>query len=468
MRNPDFILKNKFFRMKKKLLFILLVPAFLFCACRPDADELVFNSGTADFSKPVVIGDNFLSGYQDGAFTREGQSRSVGNLLLGQFKYMNEAAAQTEYASWLNYGSSIGWNSKPWESWYNTASKLGDRTDCEGVVSLGPVKQLLSVSDAQNIIIPQNNYSGPQNYSVPFATTADLFNASLGSNPFADNHNPFYFPIASQPGTSTIASDVLAAQKTFFTVWLGMENIYSFARNGGTGPAMISQNTFAGHLDSLLAPMTNAGAKGVIANIPDFRVFPYYTLIPWNGAELTQSKADSLNDIYAVSGLTHIVFHEGKNGFVINDPAAPFGVRQMHSGEYITLSVPLDSMKCNFMGILFSTIPDRYVLDSSEVAEIDAAVAAYNSVIAQKANQYGLAVADMHSYFNSVYSGIRWDGVDMNAEFVSGGFFSLDGYHPHQKGYALITNEFIKAINQKFGSNVPTVNCFDCDGVLFP
>jgi lysophospholipase L1-like esterase len=67
-----------------------------------------------------------------------------------------------------------------------------------------------------------------------------------------------------------------------------------------------------------------------------------------------------------------------------------------------------------------------------------------------------------------VVTGIKWDGVDMNAVFVSGGFFSLDGYHPNQKGYALIANEFIKAINNKYNAVIPTINCIECNGVLFP
>jgi len=46
--------------------------------------------------------------------------------------------------------------------------------------------------------------------------------------------------------------------------------------------------------------------------------------------------------------------------------------------------------------------------------------------------------------------------------------FSLDGYHPNQNGYALITNEFIKAINSKYRASIPTLNCTDCNGILFP
>jgi hypothetical protein len=99
---------------------------------------------------------------------------------------------------------------------------------------------------------------------------------------------------------------------------------------------------------------------------------------------------------------------------------------------------------------------------------INKVIADYNIVIAAKTQQYGLALADMNSYFKKVKAGIKWDGVDFNAEFVSGGFFSLDGYCPNQKGYAMIANEFIRAINEKYHSTIPWVNCPECSGIKFP
>jgi hypothetical protein len=60
------------------------------------------------------------------------------------------------------------------------------------------------------------------------------------------------------------------------------------------------------------------------------------------------------------------------------------------------------------------------------------------------------------------------DGVLMNSTFVIGNFFSLDGYHPTEKGYALLANQFIRAINTRYGSTLPLIHCTDCRGVLFP
>ena len=65
-------------------------------------------------------------------------------------------------------------------------------------------------------------------------------------------------------------------------------------------------------------------------------------------------------------------------------------------------------------------------------------------------------------------SGISWDGVRYTATFVTGGTFSLDGVHLTGRGYALIANEFLRVINQKYKSTLPMVNVNSYQGVTFP
>lgn len=443
------------------IVFGITVTAFA-VNCTPELSNPDPTPGTADFTKVIAIGGDFMAGYQDGALFYDGQMKSLPALMSRQFAFVGGGNFEQNYVA---AGNSLGWNSKPWESWYIQQSNMGWRTDCEGTVSLGPVKDSLSRAAAAilyaNIFVNTNC-----NFGIPFATTADLLSSSFGNAPVG-NTNPFYHRIALQPGVSTVLNDAVLANPTFFNAWLGMEDIFEYARRGGEETTIASSAQFSVYLDSILSALTANGAKGAIANIPDFRDFPYYTLVPWNGAELSASTADSLTDYYSLT-LPHIHFHEGNNGFMIADALHPTGYRQIRRNEYITLSVPLDSMKCNFMGILFEVLPDRYVLDSTEVSFIDQMIAEYNSVIAIKAAQYGLAHVDMHSYFRTVNTGIKWDGVDFNDTFVTGGFFSLDGYHPNQKGYALIANEFIYAINAKYSASIPPLNCFDCNGILFP
>ena len=453
--------------MKATKLFIsiLLLSSFaLFNGCTPKLDIPKPSAGSADFTKTIAIGGDYMAGYQNDALYLKGQQLSIPALLTGQFKLAGGGAFNQGL---MPDNNGLGLNSKPWESWFVTPSHLGYKTDCQGVSSLFPLKNVISVSAAAPYLAGTAGNSF-QNLSVPFANLVDYFNPAFGNSFSSSNRNPYYNRIASNPGLSTIYADARTQNATFVTAWVGMEDIYNYASSGGTSAEIPSSASFSAYLDTLLGGLTVHGAKGVIATIPDFRAFPYYTLITWNNAVLTKNQADSLNSIWWGYGFNQIVFNPGPNGFVIDDSLANGKVRQLHSGEFITLSVPTDSMKCKEYGVMFATINNRYSLISPEVAKIDNAINSYNAVIIQKAAQYNFALVDMHSYFSSVQSGIMSDGANFNADFVSGGFFSLDGYHPNQKGYALIANEFIKAINAKYNASIPPVNCVDCEGVLFP
>jgi len=447
-----------------QLFFSLFISLVFLNSCTPKLDVPSPNAGNADFSKTIAIGGDYMAGYQNDALYLKGQKLSIPALLAEQFKLVGGGAFNQHL---MPDNNGLGLNSKPWESTFVTPSHLGYKTDCQGVSSLFPLKNAISISGAAPYLIGVAGNSF-QNLAIPFANMADYFNPAFGNSFSSGNKNPYYNRIAGNPGISTLFSDAKGQNATFITAWLGMEDIYNYASNGGTSAPIPSSANFSASLDSLLGGLTAKGAKGVIATIPDFRDFPYYTLVAWDNAVMIQVQADSLNNIYAGGGLTQINFHAGHNGFIINDTLANGGIRQLHQGEYITLSVPIDSMKCTKYGLLINSINNRYTLDSTEVSAIDDAINSYNAVIIQKAAQYNLALVDMHSYFNSVQSGVKWDGADFNAEFVSGGFFSLDGYHPNQKGYALIANEFIKAINAKYKAVIPTINCVECDGVLFP
>jgi hypothetical protein len=451
--------------MKKAAVLLFIAGCTVLSSCTPGLELPDVSAGSADFRKTVAIGGDYLAGYQDGALYNKGQHLSIPALLAKQFKM---AGGGTFSQALMPDDHGLGLSSKIWEGWYITPSHLGNKTNCQGVTSLSPLKDFIAPSAAVPYLTGLAGNS-IQNWAIPYATLADYFNPGFGISSNPGNLNPYYARVASDPGASTLYEDIHQQNASFITAWLGMEDIFNYAARGGTGAAIPSASSFANSLDTILAGLTANGAKGVIANIPDFRNFPYYTLVAWDNAVLVrQSQVDSLNDIYTTSGLSQLVFQLGRNGFVINDAAAPGGVRQIHAGEYITLSVPIDSMKCYKYGLFFETLNDRYVLDSTEVYKIDDAISSYNAIIAQKANQYNLALVDMHSYMQSVNSGIKWNGVDMNMQFVSGGFLSLDGYHPNQKGYALIANEFIKAINTKYGSTIPEVYCTECDGVKFP
>lgn len=102
------------------------------------------------------------------------------------------------------------------------------------------------------------------------------------------------------------------------------------------------------------------------------------------------------------------------------------------------------------------TLPleDKWVLLPSEQQEIATATAAFNTIIEATANSAGLALVDANSLLNQLANGGITSGVfTLKSNLVTGSAFSLDGVHPTARGYALIANEFMKAIDATYGSN---------------
>lgn len=123
----------------------------------------------------------------------------------------------------------------------------------------------------------------------------------------------------------------------------------------------------------------------------------------------------------------------------------------------------------NKYGVTFP-LDDKYILTEAETEEVLNATASYNTTIKSLADANGLAFVDANAKMEELAasSGLVFDGVRYSATFVTGGTFSLDGVHLTGRGYAVIANEFIKAINSTYGSTLPQVNANSYSGVTFP
>ncbi|MEO6882804.1 MAG: hypothetical protein ABI199_02140 [Bacteroidia bacterium] len=446
---------KKYFFQLAFLCFLIVV----FNSCKPSLNVPKPSTGTANFQKTIAVGGSYMAGYQDGALYASGQTNSLPAILATQFKLVGGG---NFVQPMMPDNNGLGLNIKSWQGPFISKNTLGYVADCKGVTALQPIINNLSASAANPYL---NSVQGTNfnNYGIPGATTADLLNLNL-SLPFSTfNPNPFYTRFATSIGASTVAADAAAQHPTFFIAWLGMENIYNYAQNGGYKKTILSPAAFGEELDSIIGTLALGNTKGVIATIPDFRDMPFFTTIPSQGVVLTQHLADSLNT--STGNLFH--FQADSNGFVIEYPANSGKYRKLSRAEYVLLDAPLDSMKCNMLGVL-NPLPNRYVLDSSEIQIIENAITSYNQVIQTKALQYNLALVDMNAYFKTVKNGILDNGVSFNSALVTGGFFSLDGFCPCQKGYALIANQFITAINQKYGAAIPPTNVNSYQGISFP
>jgi hypothetical protein len=249
--------------------------------------------------------------------------------------------------------------------------------------------------------------------------------------------------------------------------------VLAYALSGGEGNLNgtgLGQNDisspvlFRAAFDSVASRLTRNGAKGVVINIPDVTAIPYFTTISPNALVLRSGQADSLNLLYAGTGIN---FTSGSNNFVIADPAAPGGRRLIRSDELLLLTLPQDSIKCARWGTVVP-IPKRYVLDATEISNVRTATATFNQYMQQGAIARKLAYVDMNQYLHTLRAGILFNGVTLNTTFVQGGAFSLDGVHLTPRGYALAANEIIRVINNYYGASVPAADVNSYNGVLFP
>jgi lysophospholipase L1-like esterase len=112
----------------------------------------------------------------------------------------------------------------------------------------------------------------------------------------------------------------------------------------------------------------------------------------------------------------------------------------------------------NKFGITFP-LQDTHVLVPSEIAEIKVATDAYNVSIKAIADSKGLAFVDAKAIMDKLSTtGIVGNNFTLTSSYVFGGSFSLDGVHPSPRGYALIANAFIDAINSKYSSTLKKVD----------
>jgi len=452
--------------------------ACLFAACKPSVNLTTpATAGDADFRSYLAIGNSLTAGYADGSLYVTGQLNSYPQRLHEQFRMVQDRGAQFDEFYQPLLHSDQG---------YPGPKKILDTvTSCAGVTSLSPVDFIGFSADAQDAAPYVSN--GPNgeidNIGVPGIRIADYPVAGYAALAAAVGNAPWAARFYHAPNTGTPLDElkyrVATQHPTFFTMWLGANDVLGFATSGGEGdgsglavptgnfynPNDITPNTvFYNNYDSAVAAAVATGAKGALINIPDVTSIPFFTTVPANGLYLSrQGQVDSLTAYYAST--LHIVFKLGYNYFVVQDHMG--NTRQAVPGELVLLTVPQDSLTCYGMGSLYP-IPKKYVLTTEEIQQVRNATTAFNNHISGAAAVNNLALVDMNSYLGTISSGIVYNGVKYNAQYVTGGAFSLDGVHLTPRGYALVANHIIEAVNAKYHSTVHTVDVNQYHGILFP
>lgn len=445
----------------KKILTIGLAACTL-AACKPNLNTQKPTAGTADFSRYVSVGNSLTAGYANGSLYKSGQENSYPKRLSEQFALVG--------------GGDFKQPLMPDDVGYPSPKLvLGATTSCLGITSLSPVPYNAVPDSAASYASiaaggPYNNVGVPGIRCIDYLAAGYAYIAAVfGGVPYASRFYP-------DPENETPLNEALRINATFFTCWLGNNDVLGYATAGGQGdiggnpPLIPTYNIsptgmFQTVYDSVINALTRNGAKGVLIGIPDVTSIPFFTTIPANGLTLRQGQADSLNAAWSGLGPGLAHFTAGANYFMIQDHDGH--VRQATSADYILLITPQDSLTCAGWGSL-KPIPNSYVLDEVEVGNVRTATNTFNTIISNAAQAHNLAYVDMLTYLQTVSSGIKFNGVSYNAQFVSGGAFSLDGIHLTPRGYAIVANHILEAINNHYKSTLPMIDVNKYDGLRFP
>ena len=507
--------------MKTNIKISILAVALAFASCSKKDDVVVepeapLTPGTANFSKYVAVGNSLSAGFSDGALFKEGQLGSWTNILNEQFKLVGGGEFKIPFMPDDNIGGII--NPFPACGINNIQNPRLYWNNSINLPSGGPS----AVGNPTSQVFDRAAGSGFNNMGVPGAKVFHLLAPGYGNLANLPNANPYFCRFSSSPN-ARIIDDATAQNPTFFSCWIGNNDVLSYATSGGEGtdqtgnfnPATYGQNditdpnVFAGSYNTILngttTPVVTKGltfnnTKGVVCNIPYVSTLPYFTTVKYNAATLNLANVTLLNSGYAAyngglqsaknAGLITeterlartISFVVGSNALVmvdndlttVNVPGVITlpNLRQTTSADFILLSstVPSTTPGCPPVskgaplhlnegnGTRFP-LATNWVLSKNEVTKIKTATDAYNATIKALAAAKGLAFVDANAILAQVAkTGISYNGYTITSTYPTGGAFSLDGVHPCPRGYALIANKVMEAINATYGSNLKPVD----------
>jgi hypothetical protein len=485
-------------------------------------------SGSADFSKFVTIGGAYTAGFGDGGLLHSGlQPYSVGRMIAVQLAHAGGSSTfvQPDINS-LNGYFGPGADGTPGTAddegrWYLTQS-----------ASTGALGVGRSEGDFASVTTPYSgDMSKIQNFAVGKQTMGQFLIPNDGAvaplNPYFarfDASGGTVSALAQMIGTQSSFFMAWLGTYDFLAHYArGADpNVFPEPTAATYGPQ------FEQALQSMLT--ANPAWKGVVGTVPDLLASPFFQMVGDPSALVPLDATDDaatigllaqlsgginlLNGLAVTEGL--ITKEEGDSRFLnweagINpllvedesltdmgpwyDQLRALGIietdaqrtqlvpyeqaRMARSGEIIHLlggtmigTTPTADPTL-VLGITLP-MPDVAFLTGAELIHVETQRALFNGAIKQAVATHGggrVAVADFDGFFQTLAgaSPFPMNNSVITYDFAPPtGLWSVDGLLPNGRGYTLMANAFITAINEQFGATVPLGNPTDAPGPPFP
>ena len=486
--------------MIRNLIYFILIGFLVSCSYEFPVSDEDFSFGNIDLTTYIAAGDNYSAGFMNGALYTSGQEKSFPAILSGQF-----VKAGSNNGDFLQpvVTSENGYNpivSEPAHFYGKWIYKFSNVTDEDPIIQLTPGELLNPFTGEKNSI---------NNFSVPLVKSFQFDRADL-------SENIYYERFAVNPGTGTLLNDIMSTNPSFFTVWLGMYDVLNFALSGGSGnihppsdpdqiqeydltPANVFEESMSEIIDRLLE---NLETKGVIATLPYISDLPFFYLRQYNFMRLSSSRlsqARSFTTPFNLAVIAHnmepdneprpmidfndngatlypqplIVIDESLCDAVYPDGSTLPKIRQLTEGELVLFTISETEVNQGGLGSIIPVGEELY-LTKNQVHYLRTRIDSYNQVINVLAGEYNdrIVVVDLNSMIHeismtgkidawgqlSTQKQFDFNGVPLGARLGYNSIFSLDGLHFNPRGNAFVTNQFIRQMNDNFGSNIPLVD----------
>lgn len=463
--------------LQKLGLLTLLSGGLFLTSCDPEIEAPAINKGNLDLTKYIAVGNSLTAGFSDNGLYREGQLSSYPNILANQFIQVGGGDfVQPLFGEAQRNGSG-----------YLRLAALS----ANGIPVLAGVTTELALRNSNPTAPLYTKFTDPvNNLGVPGIRVSDIKIAGYGST----QGNPFFERITpDNAATQTYLQRVAASSPTFFSNWLGNNDVLGYATAGAFANTLTDENTFSANYSELINALTANGAEGIVATIPDVTGIPFFTTVGPTLKGLLQ--AGSVPGMVALTGkgnsripfATTSIKSPAGGTLLFTLTAAPYvPLLGQPTGKYwrdlskqafpgdplglvkVLVGLQIDTTKA-FGVSIGNPWPSALLLDDAEQAEVKSATILFNNIIKNQAQTKNLAVFDAFDFFNKIQgNGLMLNGIVHSPAFITGNIFSLDGVHPTPRGYAIIANEMIKATNAKYNASIPTADITQYRAVLFP
>lgn len=294
-------------------------------------------------------------------------------------------------------------------------------------------------------------------------------------------------------GGRTQVNAAADADPTFASVWLGNNDVLGAAIAGNTD-LITPQETFEAQYTNVLDSLEAAGAEGgVLASVTNVTFVPQ--LITGDAFAAAENQINQFGQSTAAQNpeATWGSFSVNSN-CISGDPSSAVraSFQYAFSGLFaIALTgqdVELDCEDNRPLGAIYSNLPleqigvsdavaAQSILTPAETGQVVSAVEGYNNFIQDQADNRGWAYVDVNNALGALYAAGTDTPQDPSDDLVPkfpqlnsvteagvstfGRFFSEDGVHPTGDTHEVVTNLFIAAINQEYGTSLEPIEAPD-------